>query len=108
MNLSNYQQGRIARSFVSGGCRIEGNLDQCVISPQVEIGEGSELTGCVVFNGTVIGGRCRIRNTIIDKNVRIPDGCVIGYDAEQDRRQFIRTEEGIVVIPKEMQVERTG
>ncbi|HOJ60725.1 MAG TPA: glucose-1-phosphate adenylyltransferase [bacterium] len=107
LNLSNSQQGRIARSFVSGGCRIEGNLDRCVISPLVEIGEGSELVGCVVFNGTVIGRHCRIRNTIIDKNVRIPDGCVIGYDAEQDQRQFMRTEEGIVVIPKEMQVEKT-
>jgi len=32
---------------------------------------------------------------------------VIGYDAEQDQRQFMRTEEGIVVIPKEMQVEKT-
>jgi glucose-1-phosphate adenylyltransferase len=36
----------------------------------------------------------------VDKNVSIPDGEVIGYDLERDRKRFFVTESGLVVIPK--------
>ena len=45
-----------------------------------------------------IGERTRIRRAIIDKGVVIPPGTVIGYDAEQDRKRFTMTDEGVVVI----------
>jgi len=45
-----------------------------------------------------IGGRARIRRAIIDKGVVIPPDTVIGYDAEEDRKRFTLTDEGVVVI----------
>jgi glucose-1-phosphate adenylyltransferase len=36
----------------------------------------------------------------VDKNVTIPDGEMIGYDLERDRKRFFVTESGLVVIPK--------
>ena len=42
--------------------------------------------------------RARIRRAIIDKGVVIPPDTVIGYDAEQDRKRFTLTDEGVVVI----------
>jgi glucose-1-phosphate adenylyltransferase len=72
----------------------------------VVIGAGSVLEGCVIFNGARIGRRCRIRNTIIDKHAVIPDECVIGYDPELDRKQFLLSQENVVVVNKGMQVER--
>jgi len=48
-----------------------------------------------------VGRHAKIRKTIIDKGVVIPDGTVIGYDREADRRRgYTVTESGIVVVPR--------
>ena len=57
--------------------------------------------GVVLFDGVDVGRHCRIRRAIIDKNVRVPAGTVIGYDAAADRRRFVVSPSGIVIIPKE-------
>ncbi len=45
--------------------------------------------------------RAKIRRAIIDKGVVIPDGSIIGYDLEEDRRNgYTVTESGIVVVPR--------
>ena len=45
-----------------------------------------------------IGKNCQIENCILDKNVRIPEDALIGYDLANDRRLYHVTESGIVVI----------
>jgi glucose-1-phosphate adenylyltransferase len=52
------------------------------------------------MDGVDIGRRCRIRRAIIDKNVHLPEGTVIGYDEAADRRRFAVSPTGIVIIPK--------
>ena len=47
-----------------------------------------------------IGRHARIRRTIIDKNVVIPEGAEIGFDTETDKKRFTVSDTGIVVIPK--------
>ena len=39
-------------------------------------------------------------NIIAEKNVVVPEGYEIGFDLEQDRKNFTVTESGIVVIEK--------
>ena len=39
-----------------------------------------------------------VRRAILDKNVRIPEGAIIGYDLERDRGLYQVTESGIVVV----------
>jgi glucose-1-phosphate adenylyltransferase len=56
---------------------------------------------CVVFEDVEIGRHARLRRTILDKGVKVPDGEVIGYDLEKDRQRFTVTDNG-VVIPKGM------
>ena len=60
----------------------------------------SDIDDSVVMDYCNIGRHARIRRAIIDKNVHIPEGEVIGYDLEQDRKRFSVTDSGIVVIPK--------
>ena len=39
-----------------------------------------------------------MRRAILDKNVRVPEDAVIGYDLEKDRKLYHVTDSGIVVI----------
>jgi glucose-1-phosphate adenylyltransferase len=43
-----------------------------------------------------------LRNAVIDRGVRIPDGLVVGEDAELDARRFRRTESGICLVTQSM------
>lgn len=54
------------------------------------------------MEGVRIGENVKIKNAIIDKHVTIPDGMKMGYDLQDDGKQFTVTEKGIVVAHKEM------
>ncbi|MGM1331803.1 glucose-1-phosphate adenylyltransferase, partial [Klebsiella michiganensis] len=43
-----------------------------------------------------------IRRCVIDRGCVIPEGTVIGENAVEDARRFYRSEEGIVLVTKEM------
>ena len=48
--------------------------------------------------GVRIGRHARIRRAIIDRDVFIPRGALIGYNADEDRQRHTVTESGIVVV----------
>jgi glucose-1-phosphate adenylyltransferase len=52
----------------------------------------------IVLDGCDVGRGARINRAILDKNVRVPAGTVIGYDPDEDRRRYFISETGIVVI----------
>ena len=96
------RQGRAMNSIVSSGCIISGAyVDQSILSPNVHVHSGADVRECVVMNDVDIGRGARLRRAIIDKRVRIPDGTVIGYDAEHDKARFTVSDGGIVVVPKD-------
>jgi glucose-1-phosphate adenylyltransferase len=39
---------------------------------------------------------------VIDRKVIIPDGLVVGEDADEDRKWFRRTDNGVVLITQSM------
>jgi glucose-1-phosphate adenylyltransferase len=56
------------------------------------------------MDGVDVGRHAKIRRTIIDKDVHIPQGTEIGYNLDEDARRFTVTESGIVVVPKGMRL----
>jgi glucose-1-phosphate adenylyltransferase len=48
--------------------------------------------------GVRVGRHARIRRAIIDRDVLIPRGALIGYNGEEDRRRHTVTDAGIVVV----------
>jgi glucose-1-phosphate adenylyltransferase len=44
----------------------------------------------------------RLSKTVIDSEVRIPDGLVVGEDPELDAKRFRRTESGVTLITQPM------
>lgn len=50
----------------------------------------------------IVGRSCRLRRCIVDRACQIPDDMIIGEDAELDRQRFHLTEEGIVLVTRDM------
>jgi glucose-1-phosphate adenylyltransferase len=96
------RMGRALDSLVSQGCIISGGLVQnCVLSPDVRVNSYSEVESSILFSHVNVGRRCRIRKTIIDRDVHIPEGTTIGYDPEADRQRYFVTDSGITVVTRD-------
>jgi glucose-1-phosphate adenylyltransferase len=64
----------------------------------------AEVEDSILLEGVDIGRHAKIRRTIIDKDVQIPQKMQIGYDLDEDAKRFTVTESGIVVVPKGMRL----
>lgn len=83
-------------SIISGGT-VMGSI----ISSNVRVNSWSKVERSILFEGVEVGRNAQIRNAIIDKGVKIPEGMHIGFDANADKaRGFTVTESGITVIGK--------
>jgi glucose-1-phosphate adenylyltransferase len=93
------RHGIAYNSLVSGGCIVSGaEVRESVLFWSVRVREASKLLRAVVLPRASIGANCRITQAIIDADCVIPDGTVIGENAEEDARRFWRTEEGVVLV----------
>ena len=61
----------------------------------------TEIDDSILFSHVNVGRHCRIQRTIIDRNVHIPEGTTIGFDAEADKQRYFVTEEGITVVTRD-------
>jgi glucose-1-phosphate adenylyltransferase len=88
-------------SIVSGGCIISGGrVQRSILSPNVRINSYSQVYDSILMEGVNVGRFAKIKRAIIDKDVDIPQGMVIGYDLAEDRKRFFVSESGIVVVAK--------
>lgn len=95
-------EGIFINSIVAGGTIIAGgNISHSVVFKNVFVDDDAFVENSLLFDGVHIGKNTRINNCIIDKHVRVPDGEVIGYDTEADKKRFQVSENGIVVIAKD-------
>lgn len=95
--------GVILDSLISNGCVISGShVERSILSPKVQVQSHAEVTEAVIMDRVTVGRHARIRRAIIDKGVCIPEGYEIGYNEVEDRKKFLVTEKGIVVVPKGM------
>lgn len=94
------RRGQAIDSVLAGGCIISGGtVRDSVIGRHVYVHAQAELDNCIVFDYCDIGRKAKLRNCILEKNVRIPEGAVIGYDAEADRKAgYFVTDTGMVVV----------
>ncbi|PQJ71092.1 glucose-1-phosphate adenylyltransferase [Vibrio jasicida] len=92
---------RIKDSYIASGCRIEGACSiRSVIGVDCDLGRNSMLHEAVLMARCKIGANSRITRAIIEEDVHIAPGTVIGEKLEKDSERFFVTEGGLVVIPK--------
>ncbi len=109
--------------MVSEGCIItDSSLKRCVIGVRSYLGEGSSLESVVMMGADLyefrdkptgkdgasiprlgVGKNCKIRHSIIDKNARIGDNCVLDPEGKPDgvyAGGAVIIRDGVLVVPK--------
>jgi glucose-1-phosphate adenylyltransferase len=93
------RRGEALDSIVSGGCIISGGtVIRSVLSRGVRVHSFAIVEDSIIFPDVEIGEKAHIRRTIIDRGVKIKPGDKIGFDLEADKKRFVVSDSGIVVI----------
>lgn len=87
--------------MISAGSYIRGaKVYKSVLGFRTNVDHGTTISESVILGDVKIGAGCSIRRAIIDKNVHIAPGTIIGENLEEDKKKYHVSDEGIVVIPK--------
>ena len=98
------RRGEAINSVVSGGCIISGStLRRSLCFSNVRVHSYGLIEEAVLLPDVEIKRHCRLRKVIIDRGCVIPEGMVIGYDHDEDRRRGFRVSpKGVVLVTREM------
>jgi glucose-1-phosphate adenylyltransferase len=93
------RKGDAIDSIVSGGCILSGgHVIRSVLSRSVRVHSLAIVEDSILFPDVEISEKAHIRRTIIDRGVKIMPGDKIGFDLEADKKRFMVSDSGIVVI----------
>ena len=86
--------GQALDSVISPGCIVSGSRDHAAASSARTCAStaSARSSSRILMPGVRVGRHARIRRAIIDRDVLIPRGALIGYNAEEDRRRHTVTE----------------
>jgi glucose-1-phosphate adenylyltransferase len=91
--------GQALDSVISPGCIVSGSsIWGSVLCPNVRVHSFCQIEQCILMPGVRVGRHARLRRAIIDRDVLIPRGALIGYNLEEDRRRHTVTDAGVVVV----------
>ena len=94
--------GQALDSIISGGCIISGSrVSGSILCPNVRVHSFCDIEQSILMPGVRVGRHARIRRAIVDRDVLIPRGALIGFNHEEDRRRHTITDGGIVIVTAE-------
>jgi glucose-1-phosphate adenylyltransferase len=97
------RRGSAVDSMVSGGCIISGSsVSRSLLFTGVHVHSFATITNAVIMPRVDVGRGARLSNVVVDSDVRIPPGLVVGEDLDRDAQRFRRTERGICLITQPM------
>jgi glucose-1-phosphate adenylyltransferase len=97
------RRGLAVTSLVSGGCIVSGSsLRRSLLFSGVHVHSFSTIDEAVILPYVEVGQGVRLKKVVIDRGVHIPPGLVVGEDPEADAKRFRRTESGICLITQRM------
>jgi glucose-1-phosphate adenylyltransferase len=97
------RRGLAISSLISGACIVSGaSLRSTLLSTGARVNSFSNVENSVILPRVDIGRSARLRNVVIDAEVKIPEGLIVGEDPELDAKRFRRTERGICLITQPM------
>ena len=94
--------GMAIESTVSGGCIVSGHVFRSVLFSSVRVHSYAKVNWSVLLPGVQVGQGAVLTRLIVDRGCTIPDGLVIGEDAELDSQRFHRSDNGITLVTASM------
>ncbi len=97
------RRGMAVSSLISGDCIVSGSeVHNSLLFTGCRTHSFSRLEYVVALPQVIVNRKAELKNCVIDHGVVIPDGLVVGQDADEDARWFRRTEAGVVLITQAM------
>jgi glucose-1-phosphate adenylyltransferase len=96
------RRGSALESTVSGGCIVSGRVFRSVLFSGVRVHSFTNVGWSVLLPRVEVGRGAKLNRVVVDRGCVIPEGMVIGEDAEQDARRFYRSPNGIVLVTQKM------
>jgi glucose-1-phosphate adenylyltransferase len=82
------RKGFAIDSLISMGCIVSGSeIRHSILSPGVRVHSYCDIEDSILMYNATIHRHCRIKKAILDREVEVPAGAVIGYDPAEDRRR---------------------
>ena len=98
-------RAEISESLLAPGSVVRGaRVHHSVLSTDVVVEEGADVTDAVLLPGARVGAGAVVRNAILDKSVEVPAGTSIGLSQDADRRRGFTVDDGLTVIAKGQRV----
>jgi glucose-1-phosphate adenylyltransferase len=95
--------GMAVNVLVSGGCIVSGShVALSVLFSNVRVHSFCHIDQAVILPHSEIGEGCRLTRVVVDRGCKIPPGMVIGEDPELDAQRFFRSATGVVLVTSEM------
>jgi glucose-1-phosphate adenylyltransferase len=102
------RRGTAISSVVAGGCIVSGAfLRKSLLFTGVRVHSYANVEGAVILPDVEIGRGARLRNVIVERGTKIPEGLQVGWDPELDGQRFRVTGKGICLINQRM-IDRIG
>ena len=99
----NGAHGLTVNTIVSGGCIISGaKVSNSVFFSSVRVHSFCSVDEAVVLPNVTIERGCRLSKVVIDRGCVLPEGLVVGEDADADAARFERSAGGVVLITRAM------
>ena len=90
-------------SVVSNGCVVsDSRLERSFLAMDCNLGRGCDLNQAIVLPGCEIKADCVLERVILDNGCILETGTVIGKDPAEDAKRFHVTDDGVVVVNREM------
>ncbi|HKT77050.1 MAG TPA: glucose-1-phosphate adenylyltransferase [Sphingobium sp.] len=97
------RRGSATSSLIAGGCIVSGSaLHRSLLFSGVRTHSFSSVTESIIMPDCIIGRGARLNKCVLDSEVVIPEGLIVGENPEHDARRFHRTDSGICLITQHM------
>ena len=97
------RRGMAVDSLVSGGNVISGALvRRSLLFSSVHVHSKAVVEDSVILPKADIGEGARLRRVVVDKHCHIPPGTVIGFDPAADAKRFHVTAKGVTLVTPDM------
>ncbi|MFP4462505.1 MAG: glucose-1-phosphate adenylyltransferase [Guyparkeria sp.] len=97
------RRGMAIDSMVSGGCIISGAVVRhSLLFSNVMVRDQAYVEDSVILPNVQVGEGAQVRRAVIDKGCIIPPGMKIGIDLEADRERFEVSPGGVVLVTPQM------